>query len=30
MVPEVVEAGFDPIRARVAMGGFFGGVFRLE
>ncbi len=25
LVPEVVEAGFDPFRARVAMGGFLAG-----
>lgn len=24
LVPEVVEAGFDTFRARVAMGGFLG------
>lgn len=25
LVPVVVEAGFDPFRARVAMGGFLAG-----
>jgi len=25
LVPELVEAGFDPFRARVAMGGFLAG-----
>lgn len=25
LVPEVVEAGFDPFRARVAVGGFLAG-----
>ena len=28
LVPQVVEAGFDPFRARVAMGWLPGGVFR--
>jgi hypothetical protein len=25
LVPDVVEAGFDPFRARVAVGGFLAG-----
>ena len=25
LVPDVLEAGFDPFRARVAMGGFLAG-----